>query len=266
MKCPKCGSEMRKGLSFCPKCGEVVNQKQESLVQETKQEKKRTPAWLIVLAVLFFPISLTYIILKSKKLKKPIKVVLVILLWAFVIGIGNSEDSETPDTNVNQEQQVDENKNESDKKNDTEENKKEEEVVKYHKDKGVNQILVDYNKIAEIKITPDMVQDGAYNNNANISVNEVWVQIYNSSNGLFVDYSDEANSDEHIYPLFRDFSKALNPSLTDEIISNAWKELQTGKYDYYSNKYDLSGIEIAYMTSKLNNGQLKYTIKTGLKK
>lgn len=83
---------------------------------------------------------------------------------------------------------------------------------------------------------------------------------------MFVDYSEEAVSDEHIYPVFRDFTKSMNPILTDEEIAKAWEELKTGEYDYYSNKYNLGGIKVSYVTSKLNNGEIRYTIKTQLDK
>lgn len=104
MKCPKCGSELRKGLSFCPKCGEVVSttgttaQKNNTIGNDVS--KKKTPPWLIVLAVLFFPFSLTYLLIKTKKLKTPVKIVLIVLLWVFVIVVGNSESEDTTNTDV----------------------------------------------------------------------------------------------------------------------------------------------------------------------
>ena len=268
MKCQKCESELRKGLSFCPKCGAIIVANSDASIDKAKEyQRKKTPAWLIALAVLFFPISLTYIVVKSKKIKIPLKIILVTILWILVIVIGSpgnkiSSDTSNADSPKEKETiEVDNNKEREDVSIE-----KPNGEIKYHGNEAVNQLLTDYNEIAEVAISPDMVQNGAYNFNANISVDGVWVQIY-SGNGLFVDYSDEAESDDHIYPLFRDFTKSLNQSLTDDEINTAWKELQTGKYNnYYTSKYNLGGIQITYKTEKLNNGANRYTIKTELKK
>ena len=42
MKCPKCGNELRKGLSFCPKCGEVISEIAKSEIRPVKVEKEKS--------------------------------------------------------------------------------------------------------------------------------------------------------------------------------------------------------------------------------
>lgn len=269
MKCPKCGSELRKGLSFCPKCGEVVNTNDKKQVKVETTAKKKTPAWLMVLAVLFFPISLTYLLIKSK-MKMPIKIILICALWIFVIAVGGSEESQdTSNISDTQSEYSDTSTTTQDiVSEDTEEESEEQkEEVKYHTDEGVNQLFVTYNEIAETPISPDMINDGAYSDCANTIINGIWIQVTDNDRALFVDYSEESASAEHIYPVFRDFTKAMNSALTDDEIKNAWEELKTGEYDnYYSNRYDLGGIKIMYSIQELNNGEFRFIIKTQLDK
>lgn len=133
----------------------------------------------------------------------------------------------------------------------------------YHQNIGVDNLIADYNKIAEIEITPDMVSDGTYGIDTNILVDNVSVIIINSNDSLSVDYSYEGKSDEAIYPLFRDFSKALNPSLTNKKIKNAWSEIKKGNYTNTS-FYNLKGIEITYITGEVDEKNNHYIISTKL--
>lgn len=299
MNCPKCGSELRKGLSFCPKCGTVVSDvKRDSKARNVNtrnvQLKKKTTAWSIILTVLFFPITLTYVIVKSKKLQTPLKTVLIGLLWLIPIVMGglasvsnnqsNTESNTQSNTQINTESNNDSNieinasteennmeqpaSEDSAKHEDliTESESRSEDTVVYHKDEGLNQLLIDYNAIAEIPISPEMVDNGVYFFECNITVNEVYIQLYNSSTGLFVDFYDEAASDASIYPLFRDFAKALKSELTDKVIEQAWNELKSNNYDYYTDKYDMGGIKASYDDMKLNNGTFSYSIKLELYK
>ena len=100
MKCPNCGSELRKGLSFCPKCGNVVSQNKQEVApdqnSQSVQPKKKTSVWKIILGILFFPIALTIIIAKNKKMKPIMKIVLIVILWIFVLVVGASNSDETP--------------------------------------------------------------------------------------------------------------------------------------------------------------------------
>lgn len=86
MKCKKCGSKLQKGEKICPNCG----------------QKKKMSTALLILAIMFFPISLTCLIVRAKKIKKPIKLVLIVALWAFVVIYGSSSDENTaPTTGTN---------------------------------------------------------------------------------------------------------------------------------------------------------------------
>lgn len=106
MKCPKCGNELRKDLSFCPKCGTLVPDVKKTVKSSSVKSadgnvaKKKKPLWLIIVAVLFFPISITYIVVRSKRIKTPIKAAIIIVLWLFVIMVGNMESAKNSSGNA----------------------------------------------------------------------------------------------------------------------------------------------------------------------
>lgn len=274
MKCPNCGNELRRSLSFCPKCGNVVSQVKPDSTQTANnwaaQTKKKTPIWKIILGILFFPIALTIMIAKNKKLKPIIKIVLIVTLWGLVLAVSVSNMDKTTlnnDSNISDSSYKEQIDDETptvnyDKQISAPESNA---AVNYHNSKDINRLLTSYNSIAEYPITPEMVRNGAYDFNANISCNGVWIAIYASgNNGIFVDYSDEAANDSAIYPIFRDFCKTLNPEITSEDVDATWTILQTKKYQNYD-AYDFEGIECTYSESPLSNGDHRYIIKTNCK-
>ena len=128
--CPKCGVKAGTRAKVCPSCGEKYfsnacpncgytanranynntynanygnanpqrNVSEPSAPVYTNQNTNQAPkrkTWLWVLGWIFcFPIPLTVLIVKNKKMSKVVKGVLIALLWLAVIIIGNSEDSQ----------------------------------------------------------------------------------------------------------------------------------------------------------------------------
>ncbi len=141
-------------------------------------------------------------------------------------------------------------------------------TVKYHSSKTINKLINNFNEILledeNVEITQDMVSKGAYDFSANIRVNDVGIIIYDSSNGLFVDYRLESADDTPISSLFYKFIKATNSNVTDDEISLAWSELQTEKYQNYE-YYEFDKFQCTYSKQKLVNGEFRYTVKTGYK-
>lgn len=269
MKCPNCGGELRNGLSFCPKCGNIVSKDENKSVNNnpSTQAKSKASLWKIILGIMFFPITLTIIIVKNKKMQPAVKIALIVLLWVFifVVGATNSEDSKTGDESNPSNSYIESTVGETSTEEATEENTEATNTVKYHGNEQVNNLLTDYNAVAECPITPEMVENGAYNYSANVSCNGVWIMVYaTSNNGIFVDYQDEAASDKNVKQLFKGFCKALNADITDEDVNVAWAALQTGQYKNY-NAYDFEGIECTYVESLLANGEHRYIIKTNCK-
>ena len=238
--------------------------------------KERTPCvakpsiWKIILGIIFFPITLTIIIAKNKKIKPVVKIALIVILWIFVLVVGASNYDEKPNNDNNildstYEEKVDNGVPTSDSEQLVTPKLEEIVVVKYHNNEYINKLLTDYNAIAEYPITPEMVQKGAYNSTANVSCNGVWIRISaTSNNGIFVDYDDEAANDETIQPIFRDFCKALNSEITDDDVDSVWEILQTEKYQNY-NAYNFEGVECTYAESLLVNGEHRYILKTNYK-
>lgn len=284
-KCPKCKANLRNGLSFCPKCGEIIERTKISTpnvdTNPLKADKyqKKNPILKILLWIFLFPIMLTITIIKSKKMNANTKLFLGAAFWICVIIISianlnskeikysNNTSTEIPSESTELDNQYIKNEEkklekklekESEKKSEKESDKKE---IQYHENKTINKIITAYNEVAEVTITPDMVSNGAYSFNANIICNEVFVNIYKSDAGIFIDYTQEAKKDTQVFTLFRDFAKTLNPKITDKEIKKGFDKLRTGDWKNYT-KYDMKGIECTYTTQKLINGQIRYTIKT----
>ena len=108
--CPKCG--VKYFSNACPNCGYTAYKENTSTVNvqiERVYEQQNTPTynaqntttvpkrktWLWVLGwIVCFPIPVTVLIVKNKKMSKVVKGVLITLLWLAIIVIGNSEDSQ----------------------------------------------------------------------------------------------------------------------------------------------------------------------------
>lgn len=91
------------GLSYTKSSGggsrknKAKKQDQATPAQNSQVDsKKKTPIWKIILGILFFPIALTIIIAKNKKMKPVLKIVLIALLWIFVLVFAASNANDTP--------------------------------------------------------------------------------------------------------------------------------------------------------------------------
>ena len=130
---------------------------------------------------------------------------------------------------------------------------------RYVNDDVLNQLIDDYNAIAEFDL--EQWRTGAYSFNVIMSCNGVYIMAYNSSS-IFVDLSIEDWDDKRIYPVFRDFIKTLDNAVTDDEISAGWNELLTGKYIGYE-YYDIGNVECMCSIKNMNNGSISYIVKTG---
>ena len=81
-------------------------QTQQSYVPPQPPKAKKGICWQIFLWLFFFPIMLTILLIKTDKLKWPVKIVLIILLWIFFMAYGainsNSDktDTDAPSTST----------------------------------------------------------------------------------------------------------------------------------------------------------------------
>lgn len=125
-------------------------------------------------------------------------------------------------------------------------------------DDVLNQLILDYNAISEYDI--DQCSNGTYPFNAIMSCNGVYIMAYNSTS-VFVDLSIEDWNDSRIYPVFRDFMKALDNTVSDDEIFTGWGELLTGEYIGYR-YYNIGSIECMCWVKTMNNGTISYAVKT----
>lgn len=279
-QCPNCGAKVNDDLSFCPKCGFVFRNPQQGRgiptsnqvnnMQTYSAPQKKRPVWLIILAVLFFPISLTIIIIKSKKLKIIPKIALVITLWiACLVISANSRNKTVDSTSVpDPVEQVDsfsvEDKEENDEEEiiETEENNEDvSEPIKYHRDKRVNEIITRYNEIADIKVSPENVESINYGNTARIIYGDgLVVDITHNSGGvLMAEINDESSSDAAVTTALRLVTKAIDDEISDEELDKAINELRQGDYTYYT-PLTLHNLKCSYQTQLLSNGETRYEV------
>lgn len=167
MQCPKCGSELREGLSFCPHCGEVVKNKNEKVAQTSagkqtvSKPKKKRSAWFWIFAIMFFPITLTVLIVKSKKMDVKVKVALIAILWILVFVIGSSEDGGTTDsqdpsgtteqitTEIQNDTEAEKNNSEQEVDNSENETSFNEQFINTYIPMGVPCVIEEYKKLEE---------------------------------------------------------------------------------------------------------------------
>ena len=117
MKCPHCGGTLSIDpdgkQAKCPFCETPImiddevrhiqfdNSKAVATIAEQQREekKKKNLKWWIIGWILFFPIPLTIIVVRSKKLKTLWKIIILVAIWGgfILIGLsGEKEKNETP--------------------------------------------------------------------------------------------------------------------------------------------------------------------------
>ena len=275
MKCPKCGNEISNGRSSCPNCKGVVSETTQSIVMETTaqpiQKKKKTSIWKIILGILFFPIALTIIIAKNKKMKPIMKIVLIVILWVFVLVVGVSNSDETPpsgsednipgnviETPVGTDDISEEDETSESPSDQTEENNENAEKDRFS---NLNLFIEKYNEIAATPITNTFEIDissgseyyrtefrlNAYQNAPALkgSIGSGSIEIINSNyEGIF-------GSDLRIYAfvdsldvttdIFESYCKACDPDITQEDFDEFYKYDQLDAGDCRIVIGDISG-------------------------
>ncbi len=131
----------------------------------------------------------------------------------------------------------------------------------YHKNNTINSLITEYNEIAELPFTTDMVSEGAYDSSSTISAHGVYILMYSNSNGTFIDISEENqdNDSETICTIFKDFLKVFDSSLDDEKLNTIWNDIQTNEYTDYT-PYLINNCEIAYDVSKISDEYTKFDL------
>lgn len=84
--CPRCGTKYFSPA--CPNCGYIRGQ-----ATNNSYQPKTIPhlGWWIAGWILFFPIPLTILIVRNQKLSKPMKIAILVALWAVILIIGAAD-------------------------------------------------------------------------------------------------------------------------------------------------------------------------------
>lgn len=75
----------------------------------------------------------------------------------------------------------------------------------------------------------------------------IFIELVNSANGLTILLDDGPNESDALYPVFHDFLKVIDDSLSDEQIAQAWADIKDIGTKYYSEgAYPLNDIKLTY--------------------
>lgn len=253
MKCPNCGSELRKGLSFCPKCGNSFSQNNNEAtstqINQLVQTKKRISVWKI-LGILLFPIALTIIIAKSKKMNLIVKIMLVVILWVSVLLVGISNNSEN---DVSQPKNIEESSAKENTANRTIEKQPSEDSVRYAADDVVNRFISEFNINSAYEITD--ISKGNIRTKYFGYANGRYLEMINANDAgakafcLTINGGQEIADKQSMYEVFKVAIKIFDPSITDEMINAALTEFDTK--DVLIENYMIGNdICIAYVPAK----------------
>ena len=250
MKCPSCGAEA-KG-KFCEYCGSempkenvVINitnnyyggaEKQqsnraqdttESKAQKTTKNKgkisKRT--WWILGWIFIFPVPITILLLRNKKMKPAVKYSIIAVMWllVFVIGMTNNNEAEIQHNDV---PTYTENIQSTESVNEPTEISTIDNT--YADDDVVNRFIAEFNEQSIFDITE--ISKGNIRTKYFGSANGRYLEMINANDAdaeafcLTINGGQEEADKQSMYEVFREAVKVLDPTITDEMIDTAISE------------------------------------------
>ena len=250
MKCPSCGAEARgKICEYCgsemPKENVVINitnnyygsaEKQQSSKtqdtaksnpQNTTKSKGKTSKqiWWILGWIFIFPVPVTILLLRNKKMKPSHKYSIIAIMWllVFVIGITNNNEAKMQQNDVpayTESIQSTESANEP-----TETNKSDN---TYADDDVVNRFIAEFNKQSSFEITE--ISKGNIRTKFFGYANGRYLEMINANDAgaeafcLTINGGQEEADKQSMYEVFREAVKVLDPTITDEMVDAAISE------------------------------------------
>ncbi len=136
-------------------------------------------------------------------------------------------------------------------------------------DYTVNNILIEYNKIAEYPID-EIIMNGMKNNTRplgrvtiTISNGVYFILLYNDYNKtIFVEYQEETDDNSGLYAVVRDMSKAIKPEMSNEEVETMIEEVKNGdKSGYFDNSLGVREFGFAVITREINKEKTQYLIR-----
>ena len=86
-----------------------------------------------------------------------------------------------------------------------------------------------------------------YSRETLISTGDFYIEMVNSRNGLEILIDDGPEESVALYPVFRDFLKVMDDSLSDEQIKQAWSDIKKiGTKYMYDGNYTLNSLKMNY--------------------
>ena len=117
----------------------------------------------------------------------------------------------------------------------------------FKSDKELNHFFQKYNEIAEYPFEEEQIQQGNVKAKALISTGDFYIEMVNSQNGLEILIDDGPEESVALYPVFRDFLKVMDDSLSDEQIKQAWSDIKKiGTKYMYDGNYTLNSLKMNY--------------------
>lgn len=262
--CPTCGNSFY--TNACPTCGYTINKStpkvkenptsnttSSTVYMSTKPKKKKNIWATILLWLFFFPIMVFVAIWKSKMSQKTKIILTVILAVIFLImGLGSPSEGTSNNTNTNTnisqpEQNIINSQSQQEESSQVEENNIQSNVY-FESDSIVNKFFADYNEIATIPISADMIEQGNIKTKALVYGDAFNLEVINSQQGtLFVSIgSTPENENTALFTIFSDCLKAKK-SFTDEEVLEVWNYLHES--GYMVENYEYNGVVITYIPS-----------------
>lgn len=128
----------------------------------------------------------------------------------------------------------------------------------FESDTKVNWVITDYNEIAEYPFRRSQIEKGNVKTKAIIKAENLYIEVINSEAGMSISIEDKDEEEESLYPVFRDMLRVLDKSVLEEMIEQAWKDIQKDKYEinYGSTtllpSYEVKeGIQISYSSNDI---------------
>ncbi len=95
--CPRCRTEYY--TNACPNCGYLPAERESAPAEAEPAPKKRgSLVWWILGWIFLFPLPLSLLIARSKKLKPWMKAVLIVAVWGFFLFAMENAQTDTPET------------------------------------------------------------------------------------------------------------------------------------------------------------------------
>lgn len=171
------------------------------------------------------------------------------LVWLMLCMVFSLVACGMPDDSKLNQDVVSDTTNVSEIENEEVETQEQEALEYFETDEVVNSFFANYNAIAEKPIEASEIEKGNIKTKALVYIDDFSMEVINTTDFLSVSISiNPENENTELLSVFSSCIKAMNTTVSDDEIVNAWNAIhETG---YMVEDYDFNGIEITYVPSK----------------